>query len=138
MLTWSLGWAGSPARLAITSLAFMFDEVPGAGLEDVDRELIVVLALGDASPAAAIRSARSESSWPSSALTRAAAALRRPSQRMTGTGTGWPGHGEVLDRLGRLRAPELGLRLGEAASCNFQAIQSQPVARSAAQRLPCP
>ena len=28
MLTWSLGWAPSPARLAITSLAFMFDEVP--------------------------------------------------------------------------------------------------------------
>ena len=47
MLTWSLGWAPSPARLAITSLAFMFEEVPGAGLEDVDRELVVVLALGD-------------------------------------------------------------------------------------------
>ena len=28
MFTWSLGWAPSPARLAITSLAFMFEEVP--------------------------------------------------------------------------------------------------------------
>jgi hypothetical protein len=28
MLTWSLGWAASPASLAITSLAFMFEEVP--------------------------------------------------------------------------------------------------------------
>ena len=28
MLTWSLGWAPSPARLASTSLAFMFEEVP--------------------------------------------------------------------------------------------------------------
>ena len=28
MLTWSLGCAPSPARLAITSLAFMFVEVP--------------------------------------------------------------------------------------------------------------
>ena len=28
MLTWSLGWAPSPARLAITSLAFMLVEVP--------------------------------------------------------------------------------------------------------------
>ena len=28
MFTWSLAWAPSPARLAITSLAFMFDEVP--------------------------------------------------------------------------------------------------------------
>ena len=37
----------SPASEAITSLAFMFDEVPGAGLEDVDRELIVQLARSD-------------------------------------------------------------------------------------------
>ena len=28
MFTWSLGWTPSPARFAITSLAFMFDEVP--------------------------------------------------------------------------------------------------------------
>ena len=28
MLTWSLGWAPSPARVAITSLAFMFVDVP--------------------------------------------------------------------------------------------------------------
>ena len=28
MLTWSLAWIRSPARLAMTSLAFMFVEVP--------------------------------------------------------------------------------------------------------------
>ena len=28
MFTWSLGCAPSPARLAITSFAFMFEEVP--------------------------------------------------------------------------------------------------------------
>ena len=28
MLTWSLAWVSPPARLAITSLAFMFEEVP--------------------------------------------------------------------------------------------------------------
>ena len=28
MFTWSFGWASSPARFAITSFAFMFDEVP--------------------------------------------------------------------------------------------------------------
>jgi hypothetical protein len=28
MLTWSFGCASSPAKLAITSFAFMFDEVP--------------------------------------------------------------------------------------------------------------
>src|ERR1017187_9573030 len=73
MLTWSLACTLSPARRAITSLAFMFVEVPEpvwktsignwrsclpaaisaasarAGLEDVDRELAVVLAGGDLS-----------------------------------------------------------------------------------------
>ena len=48
-LTWSLGCTSTPARPAseaITSLAFMFELVPGAGLEDVDRERVVVLARG--------------------------------------------------------------------------------------------
>ena len=52
----------------------------GAGLEDVDRELLVVLAAADRVAASAIRSATSSSSRPSSALVRAAAALIRPSQ----------------------------------------------------------
>jgi hypothetical protein len=42
------------------------------------------------SPAPAIRSAIAGSSWPSSALVRAAAALIRPSQWITGPGIGWP------------------------------------------------
>ena len=44
MFTWSLAWASSPARLAITSLAFMLVDVLRARLKDVDRELIVVIA----------------------------------------------------------------------------------------------
>ncbi len=47
------------------------------------------------SPAAAIRSARSGSSSPSSAFTRAAAALIRPSQRTTGVGIGSPDTGKL-------------------------------------------
>ena len=47
MFTWSLGWAPSPARLAITSFAFMFDEVPEPVWKHVDRELVVVLAVAD-------------------------------------------------------------------------------------------
>ncbi len=53
MLTWSLGWTGSllpstppassMARLAMTSLAFMFDCVPEPGLPDVEREVLVEL-----------------------------------------------------------------------------------------------
>src|SRR4051794_41296144 len=45
--------------------------------------------------AAAIRSALSRSSSPSSALTRAAAPLMRPSQRATGTGIGSPENGKL-------------------------------------------
>ena len=47
-LTWSLGCTGAPSRSvaseASTSLVFMLVEVPGAGLEDVDRELRVPFA----------------------------------------------------------------------------------------------
>src|SRR4051794_1915527 len=46
------------------------------------------------SPAPAMRSAMSESSLPSSAFVRAAAALMRPSQRTTGTGTRSPETGK--------------------------------------------
>ena len=49
--TWSFGCTGLPrasvARVAMTSLVFMLLDVPGAGLEDVDREVLVPVALGD-------------------------------------------------------------------------------------------
>ena len=44
-LTWSLGWTSTPsrwARVATTSLTFMLVLVPEPGLEDVDREVVVV------------------------------------------------------------------------------------------------
>ena len=44
---------------------------------------------------------------PSSALTRAAAALIRPSQWTTGAGIGCPETGKFSTAFGRLRAPEL-------------------------------
>ena len=51
-LTWSFGCTGLPsasvARVAMTSLVFMLLDVPGAGLEDVDREVLVPLAAGHA------------------------------------------------------------------------------------------
>src|SRR5919204_386545 len=90
MLTSSFACTSSPARAAITSFAFMFEEVP---------EPVWKTSMGNwssSSPAAtrsaalAIRSALSSSSSPSSAFTRAAAPLMRPSQRATGTGIGSP------------------------------------------------
>ena len=80
MFTWSLGWIPSPARLAMTSLAFMFDEVPEPVWKTSTGNCSSCSPAPTSSPAAAIRSARSASSRPSSALIRAAAALRRPSQ----------------------------------------------------------
>ncbi len=58
-----------------------------AGLEDVDRELVVELAGGDPVGRGGDALGESASSRPSSAFTRAAAALIRPSQRTTGTGS---------------------------------------------------
>ena len=71
-----------------------------AGLEDVDRELVVVRALRDlvrrrrrsAAPASA-------SSSPSSAFARAAAPLMRPSHRTTATGTRSPDTGKFSTAL---------------------------------------
>src|SRR5579862_1517212 len=95
MLTWSLAWVPSPASVAITSFAFMFEEVP---------EPVWKTSIGNwssSSPAAIraaaaeIRSALSPSSRPRSALARAAAPLMRPSQRATGTGIGSPDTGKL-------------------------------------------
>ena len=91
---WSTGpcsrgrWRGapSPARLAITSLAFMFDEVPEPVWKTSIGNWSSCSPAATASAAVAMRSARSASSSPRSALTRAAAPLIRPSQRTTGSG----------------------------------------------------
>ena len=99
MLTWSLGWAPSPARLASTSLAFMFEEVPEPVWKTSTGNWSSCSPAATASPAAAIRSARSASSRPSSPLACAAAALSRPSQRTTGTGTRSPETGKLSTAL---------------------------------------
>ena len=67
----------------------------GARLEDVDRELIVELSGRNAVCRRGDRAALSPSSSPSSALTRAPAALIRPSQRATETGIGSPETGKL-------------------------------------------
>src|SRR3954467_12993449 len=95
MLTWSLACTPSPASVAMTSLAFMFDEVP---------EPVWKTSIGNwwswrpcaiSSAAAAMRWARSASSSPRSAFVRAAAPLMRPSQRTTATGTRSPEIGKL-------------------------------------------
>ena len=105
MFTWSLAWAPSPARFAITSLAFMFDEVPEPVWKTSTGNWSSCLPAATSSPAAAIRSARSASSSPSSAFTRAAAALIRPSMCTTAAGTGSPDTGKFSTAL-RVSPPQ--------------------------------
>ena len=80
MLTSSLRWMPSPARVAITSLAFMFEDVPEPVWKTSIGNWSSNSPSATRSAAAAIRFALSSSSSPSSALTRAAALLIRPSQ----------------------------------------------------------
>ncbi len=100
-----------------------------AGLEDVDRELVVELAGRDAVGGAAMRSAMPSSSRPSSALTRAAAPLMRPSQWITGAGMCSPEIGEVVDGFLCLAAPEL-LRFGDAHGRPFKHCYVRTLPRS--------
>ena len=95
MLTSSFAWTSSPARLAITSFAFMFDDVPEPVWKTSIGNWSSSSPRAIRSPAAAIRSALPASSRPSSAFTRAAAALIRPSQRATGAGIGSPETGKL-------------------------------------------
>ena len=94
MFTSSFAWTPSPARLAMTSLAFMFEDVPEPVWKTSIGNWSSSSPSAIRSPAAPMRSALSASSSPSSALTRAAAALIRPSQRATGTGIGSPETGK--------------------------------------------
>ena len=83
----------------MTSFAFMFDEVPEPVWKTSTGNCSSCSPAAIASPAAAIRSAMSESSLPRSALARAAAALSRPERADHGSGDGVPGNGKVLDCL---------------------------------------
>ena len=78
----------------MTSLAFMFDDVPEPVWKTSIGNCASCLPSAISSPAVAIFSATSASSRPSSAFTRAAVPLMRPSQRTTGSGTRSPETGK--------------------------------------------
>src|ERR1700730_5568887 len=102
MLTWSLGWAPPPASAAMTSLAFMLDEVPEPVWKTSIGNWSSCSPRPTASAAPAIDSARAGSSFPSSALDRAAAPLMGPSQWITAAGTGSAAAGTVWPEIGKL------------------------------------
>src|SRR5256714_7568993 len=99
MFTSSFACTPSPASDAITSLAFVFEDVPEPVWKTSIGNWSSCSPAATASPAVAIRSATWGSSRPSSGLARAAAALIRPSQRTTGTGTGCPETGKLETAL---------------------------------------
>ena len=74
----------------MTSFAFVFEDVPDPVWKTSSGNWSSSSPAATRSAAAAIRSALSGSSSPSSAFTRAAAALMRPSQRATEVGMGSP------------------------------------------------
>ncbi len=114
MLTWSFACTSSPASVAMTSFAFMFEEVPEPVWKTSIGNWSSSSPEATRSAAAAIRAAMSGSSRSRSAFTCAAAPLIRPSQRAHGDRNRLAGDGEVGDRLARLAAPELPPRLGLA------------------------
>src|SRR3954453_23884790 len=95
MLTSSFTCTPSPASVAITSFAFMFEDVPEPVWKTSIGNWSSSSPAAMRSAAAAIRSALSPSSRSRSALTRAAAPLIRPSQRATSTGIGSPETGKL-------------------------------------------
>src|ERR671925_60502 len=104
LLTSSFAWTFEPASEAMTSFAFMFDDVPEPVWKTSIGNWSSSSPAASRSPAAAMRSALSGSRRPSSAFTRAAAALIRPSQRATGAGIGSPDTGKLATAL-RVSAP---------------------------------
>ena len=116
MLTSSFACTSSPARVAITSFAFMFDEVPEPVWKTSIGNWSSSSPFAIRSAAAAIRRAFSSSSSPSSALTRAAAALIRPSQRATGVGIGSPETGKLA----------IALRVSPPHSSDVEAVSVTP------------
>ena len=79
----------------MTSLAFMFDEVPEPVWKTSIGNWSSCSPAATASAAVAIARRASASSSPSSAFTRAAAPLMRPSQWMTDSGTVSPEIGKL-------------------------------------------
>ena len=95
MLTSSFGCTSSPASVAITSFAFMFEEVPEPVWKTSTGNWSSSSPAAIRSAAAAIAPPCPASSSPSSAFASAAAALMRPSQRATGIGIGSPEIGKL-------------------------------------------
>ena len=107
--TWSLGWTPSPARFAITSLAFMLDEVPEPVWKTSIGNWSSWRPSATSSAPAAIRSATAASSRPEVGVHPRGRGLDPPQPVDDRRRDRLAGDGEVLDRLSGLATPQLGL-----------------------------
>ena len=124
MLTWSLGWASSPARLAITSLAFMFEEVPEPVWKTSIGNWSSCSPAATASPAAGDPLGEVGVEPAQLAVGLAAAAFSRPSQRTTGTGTRSPETGKLSTALVVSPPQSCSVKVDASMkSCPWQRIQ---------------
>ena len=107
MFTWSLGWAPSPARLAMTSLAFMFDEVPEPVWKTSIGNWSSCLPSAISSAAAAMRFGELGVEQAELGVRARGGALDAAEPAHDVDRDALAGHGEVVDGLGGLAAPEL-------------------------------
>ena len=107
MLTSSFAWTSSPASVAITSLAFMFDEVPEPVWKTSIGNWSSSSPAAIRSPAAAIRSALSGVEQPELGVHARGRGLDPPEPARHGRRDRLAGDREVVDRLRGLPAPEL-------------------------------
>src|SRR5688500_14701072 len=115
MFTSSFAWTSPPASVARTSFAFMFELVPEPVWKTSIGNWSSSSPEATRSAAEAIRSALSASSRPSSAFTRAAAPLIRPSQRATEAGIGSPETVKLATAL-RVSSPQSSVRVSPSAT----------------------
>ena len=111
MLTWSLGCAPSPASVAMTSLAFMFDDVPEPVWKTSIGNWSSWRPSATSSAAAAMRCARSRVEQPEIRVDARRGALDAAEPAHDRDRDALARHREVVDGLAGLAAPQLGRHL---------------------------
>ena len=135
MLTSSFACTSSPARVAITSFAFMFDEVPEPVWKTSIGNWSSSSPAAIRSPAAAIRSALSGVEQPELGVHARRGGLDPPEPARDRRRDRLAGDREVVDRLARLAAPELP-RPWRQSSCALRPSRSPSCAPRREQLVP--
>src|SRR5882757_509226 len=131
--TWSFGWTSAPsarvARVAITSLAFMFEEVPEPVWNTSTGKCSSCCPSATSSAAAAITLAISALSVPSRPFTRAQAALTNPNARICARSSPRPEIGKFSTArcVWARHSASTGTRTSPIVSCSTRKSVMPPV-----------